>query len=153
MAQSVTTSYTPGINFSKYHTYRWVSIKGTEHGDPAVDAQIRESLDSQLIARGLVKGGETADLTVDYQVAHSKQQRVQTYEDWSLPGDYSDPRRQRLVTITEGSLALDIYDTAGKKLIWSGRATKTIDPKSTQEARKKTIDKAAQKLLQDFPPK
>ena len=34
VAQSVKTSYLPGTQFSKYHTYKWVEIKGQQHPDP-----------------------------------------------------------------------------------------------------------------------
>jgi hypothetical protein len=49
-AQTVRTSYAAGANFSKYHTYRWVVIKG-QFADPSVDAQIKQSIDSQLAAK------------------------------------------------------------------------------------------------------
>lgn len=39
-AQTVTTSRAAGVDFSKFHTYKWVEVKGP-HPDPSVDAQIR----------------------------------------------------------------------------------------------------------------
>ena len=98
-AQTVRTSYQPGLDFSKFHTYRWVEIKGM-HPDPNVDAQIKQSIDSQLAKKGLTKTNDEADLYVDYQVAISKAQRWQTYEDWSsaalLDGRIQCARRSRL---------------------------------------------------------
>jgi multisubunit Na+/H+ antiporter MnhE subunit len=57
------------------------------------------------------------------------------------------------VTITLGTLVIDIYDSTAKKLVWSGSASKTLDPHSSQEQRKNDIDKAAQKLFENYPPK
>jgi hypothetical protein len=37
-AQTARTSYQPGLDFSKFHTYRWVEIRGV-HPDPDVDAK------------------------------------------------------------------------------------------------------------------
>src|SRR3974390_1822139 len=71
LAQSVRTSYTPGVDFSKFHTYKWVEIKG-HHPDPSLDSQIKQSIDSKLAARGLTKTGDSADLSVDYQIAISE---------------------------------------------------------------------------------
>jgi hypothetical protein len=152
-AQTVRTSYQPGLDFSKFHTYRWVEIKGM-HPDPNVDAQIKQSIDSQLSKKGLTKTNDEADLYVDYQVAISKAQRWQTYEDWSSAAllDGRIPMRKE-VTIDLGTLIIDIYDSAAKKLVWSGRASKTLDPNSSREQRKQNIDKAAQNLLLNYPPK
>jgi len=152
-AQTVRTSYQPGLDFSKFHTYRWVEIKGV-HPDPNVDAQIKELIDSQLAKKSLTKTNGDADVYVDYQVAISKAQTWQTYEDWSSAAllDGRIPMRKE-VAIDVGTLIIDIYDSAAKQLVWSGRANKTLDPNSSREQRKKNIDKAVQNLLNNYPPK
>jgi hypothetical protein len=152
-AQTVRTSYQPGLDFSKFHTYRWVEIKGV-HPDPDVDAQIKQSIDSQLAKKKLAKKDGEADLYVDYQAAISKVTTWRTYEDWSSAAllDGRIPMRKE-VTIDLGTLIIDLYDSTAKKLVWSGSASKTLDPNSSREQRKKNIDKAAQKLLENYPPK
>jgi hypothetical protein len=40
-----------------------------------------------------------------------------------------------------------LYDRATKQLVWTGNATKTIDPSSNQEKNQKNLDKAMAKLL------
>ena len=152
-AQTVRTSYQPGLDFSKFHTYRWVEIKGA-HPDPNVDAQIKQSIDSRLAKKGLKKTNDEADLYVDYQVAISKAQRWQAYEDWGSAAllDGRIPMRKE-ITVGVGTLIIDIYDSAAKTLVWSGRANKTLDPNSSREQRQKNIDKAAQSLLLNYPPK
>jgi hypothetical protein len=150
LAQTVRTSYAPGINFSKYHTYRWVVIKG-QHPDPTVDAQIKQSIDTQLAAKGLTKADDTADLDVDYQTAISKAEKWEKYEDWSDASIMGQRiGEQRKVTIEAGTLVIDMYDTAAKQLVWTGRAHKTLDRNSSQEDRQKHLDQAAKKLLADF---
>ena len=57
------------------------------------------------------------------------------------------------VTIDVGTLIVDLYDSTAKKLVWSGHASKTIDANSSREQRKKNIDKAAQNLFKNYPPK
>jgi hypothetical protein len=152
-AQTVRTSYQPGLDFSKFHTYRWVEIKGV-HPDPDVDAQIRKSIDSQLAKKKLTKTDGEADLYVEYQLAISKTTTWRTYEDWSSAAllDGRIPMRKE-VTIDVGTLIIDIYHPTEKKLVWSGQASKTLDPNSSPEQRKKNIDRAAQKLLENYPPK
>lgn len=153
-AQTVRTSYSPGVNFSKFHTYRWVEVKG-QHPDPAVDTQIKQSIDSQLAKKGLTKTNDaTADLNVDYQTAISQIQEWQNYEDWTqtgLPG--MNMTQRRLATIDIGTLVIDMYDTAAKHLVWTGHANKALDTTSSQETRQEKLDSAAKNLLRDFPPK
>ena len=151
-AQTVRTSYTAGVDFSKYHTYKWVEIKG-QHPDPSLDAQIKQSIDSQLAAKGLAKAENSADLSVNYQTAVSKVEKWETYEDWSDTGVDARLPHRRQVTIDVGTLVLDMYDTVAKQLVWTGRAHKTINPNSSPEDRQKNLDKAAKALLTDFPPK
>ena len=38
-AQEVTTNAMPGVDFSKYHTYKWVAIEGATYPNQIVDAQ------------------------------------------------------------------------------------------------------------------
>jgi hypothetical protein len=54
--------------------------------------------------------------------------------------------------ITNGSLLLDMYDSATKQLVWTGNATKTLNPSGNQEKTQKNMDKAMQKLLKSYPP-
>jgi Domain of unknown function (DUF4136) len=69
-AQDTRVNYMPGTDFSKYKTYTWRAIEGGAHPNQIVDAEIKESVDTQLAAKGFTKTDSgTADLTVTYQVA------------------------------------------------------------------------------------
>jgi hypothetical protein len=57
------------------------------------------------------------------------------------------------LAVTNGSIVLDMYDPATKQLVWTGTATKTLDPSSKQAKNIKTLDKAMQKLLKNYPPR
>lgn len=151
-AQTVRTSFVPGIKFSKYHTYMWVSVKG-QTTDSTLGEQIKRSLDSQFLAKGLMKVDQSADLYVDYQIAVSKVKKWEVYEDWTQTGPTQRLPQRRQVTIDVGTLVIDMYDTAKKDLVWSGRAHKVVDFNSSPEDRQTNLDKAARQLLMDFPPK
>ena len=150
----VTTSHMPGVDFSQYHTYRWVESEGQHHPDPTVDAQLKQSIDSQLAAKGLTKADGTADLNVNYWTAVSRTETWEIYEDWTQTAlmDLRVPQRKKII-IDAGTLVIDMYDTAAKSLVWTGRATKILDPDTSREDRQKNLDNAARKLLADFPPK
>ena len=69
-AQDVRYNSMPGTDFSKYHTYKWVAIEGASHPNQIMDAEIKQSVDSQLAAKGLTKtDSDKADVYVGYQIA------------------------------------------------------------------------------------
>ena len=153
MAQDVSTNSMPGTDFSKYHTYKWVTIEGASYPNQIVDAQIKSSIDSQLAAKGLTKtDGDKADLYIGYQASVSKEKQWNAYGTGGLRwgGGMANASSS---TISVGTLVLDMYDPSTKQLVWTGRATKTLDPNANQEKRQKNLDKAMQKLLKNYPPK
>jgi hypothetical protein len=153
IAQDVRSNYMPGTDFSKYHTYKWVSIEGASHPNQIVDAEIKQSVDSQLSAKGLTKtDSDKADLYVGYQIATDKEKQWNGY---GMGGGvrWGGMATATSSTISVGTLVLDLYDPATKQLVWTGNATKTLDPSSNQEKNEKNLNKAMAKLLKNYPPK
>lgn len=151
-SQDVRHNYMPGVDFSKYHTYKWIEIEGGAHPNQIVDAEIKQSVDSQLATKGLTKtDSDKADLNVGYQVAVDKEKQWNAWGTGRGFGGGMGSATQS--TINVGSLVLDMYDPTSKQLVWTGTATKTIDPSSNQEKNEKNLNKAMQKLLKDYPPK
>ena len=152
-AQDVKYNFMPGTDFAKYHTYKWVNIGNGAHPNQIVDAQIKQSVDSQLASKGLSKtDSDKADLFVGYQVAVDKEKEWNAYGmgggiRWGGMGSATSS------TINVGTLVLDMYDPAIKQLVWTGSATKTIEPSSNQDKNQKSLDKAMEKLLKNYPPK
>ena len=157
--QEVVTNYLPGNDFSKYRTYKWVAVGPNGVPDQILDTQIKQSIDSQLVAKGLTKvDTDKADLFVLYRVAVDRQKQ------WNATGMGDLFRSPGLDTamgsatatstnIDVGTLTLDLYDPSAKQLVWTGHATKTISPSKDPQKNQKSIDKAMQKLLKEFPPR
>ena len=79
-AQDVTTNAMPGVDFSKFHTYKWVTVEGAKYPNQIVDQQIKNSIDAQLAAKGLTKtDGDNADLHIAYQVGMQQQTQWNAY--------------------------------------------------------------------------
>jgi hypothetical protein len=153
-AQDVTSNSMPGVDFSKYHTYKWVPIEGAVQPNQIVDAQIKQSVDSQLATKGLTKtDGEKADLLIGYQVSIDQEKQWNAYGTggglrWG--GGMASAQQS---TISTGTLVLDMYDPSNKQLVWTGRVSKTLDPSANEGKKQKNLDKAMQKLLKNYPPK
>jgi hypothetical protein len=153
LAQDVTFNSMPGTDFAKYHTYKWVGIQGATYPNQIVDTQIKSSIDSQLAAKGLTKtDADKADLYIGYQASVDQEKQWNAYGTGGLRwgGGMANATSSK---ISVGTLVLDMYDPGSKQLVWTGRATKTLDPGANQEKRQKNLDKAMQKLLKNYPPK
>jgi hypothetical protein len=151
MAQDVKYNSMPGVNFSKYHTYKWISIEGGAHPNQIMDAEIKQAVDGQLTTKGLTKtDDEKADLYVGYQIAVDQEKQWNAYGMGGRWGGGMASAQQSTISI--GTLVLDLYEPGTKELVWTGTATKTIEPSSNQEKNQKNLDKAMAKLLKNYPP-
>jgi hypothetical protein len=154
LAQEVSYNSMPGVDFSKYHTYKWVTIEGATYPNQIMDTQIKSSIDSQLASKGLTKTDtDKADLYIGYQPSIDQQKQWNAY---GMGGGLrwgGGMATAQSSTINIGTLVLDMYDPSTKQLVWTGRATKTLDPNANQEKKQKNLDKAMQKLLKNYPPK
>jgi len=153
LAQDVRTNFMPGTDFSKFHTYKWVNIEGGAHPNQIVDQEIKQAIDSQLAAKGLNKTeADQADLYVGYQTAVNQEKQWNSY---GMGGGvrWGGMATATSSTISNGTLVVDMYDPSNKQLVWTGAATKTLDPSSNPEKNQKNLDKAVARLLKSFPPK
>jgi hypothetical protein len=159
--QDVRYNFSSGTTFSKFKTYRWVHIKGTDQPDQLVDEQIRSAFDTELAKKGLTKvQGDQGDLLIAYQVSLGSEKQVTTFDNgwgygpgwggWGYGG--GGISTSTTSTITTGQIDLDMYDAGEKKLVWRGVGSKTLDTKAKPDKRAKNLSKAAAKMLKNYPP-
>jgi hypothetical protein len=149
----------PGTNFSKYHTYKWIDPPVGAHPNQIVDQEIKQSVDQQLAEKGLIKtDGDKADLYVSYQGAIDREKQWNGFADgfgggpagWGFGGGGIATATSS--TIQNGTLVVNMFDPASKQLVWTGQATKTLNPSGNQEKNLKKLNGAVKKILKDFPP-
>src|SRR6516165_8000608 len=149
--QDVRHNYMPGTDFSKYHTYKWVPIEGGSHPNQIVDAEIKQSVDSQMTSKGFNKtDSDKADLYVGYQIAVDQEKQWNAYGmggGWRMGGGMGTATSS---TINVGTMVLDMYDPATKQLVWTGNATKTIDPSSNQEKNMKKSEQGHAEVVEEL---
>jgi len=163
-AQDVRYNFDQSADFSKYKTYKWVSIKNAAQVDDLTAKQITQTIDAELAKKGLTKtDADNADLYVGYQTAIGTEKQLDVYNTgWGYgpgwgPGWYGygggmSTTTATTTTIYKGTLDLDMYDAAKKSLVWRGVATKTIDQNAKPDKRQKNLTKAVAKLLKNYPP-
>jgi Domain of unknown function (DUF4136) len=166
IAQDVRYDFDKDQDFSKYKTYKWVPIKGADQPDQLTAKQITAAFDAVLAKKGLTKtDSDTADLYVGYQTAIGTEKQYTSYNTgWGYgPGwgggwyGYNGGMSTTTTygstsTVYVGQLDLSMYDPTQKELVWRGVATKTLDSKAKPDKKEKNINKAAEKVLKNYPP-
>lgn len=163
LGQDVRYNFDKSTDFSKFRTYKWVSLKDAPKVNDLVDKQIKDAVDSQLATKGLSKvEGDDADLYIGYQVGVTSEKQFTSFDSgWGAgPGWYrggwyggGGMTTGSTSTIYIGQLALDMNDRSNKELVWRGVVSKTIDTKAKPDKQAKNLNKAVAKLLKNYPPK
>jgi hypothetical protein len=162
--QDVRYNFSKDTDFSKFKTYKWVTIKDAQKVDDITDKQIKDAFDTVLATKGLEKtDSDDADLYIGYQAAVGQEKQYTSFNTgwgygpgwgggWYGGGMNSSMTTGTTSTIYTGQLSLDMYNRDGHDLVWRGVASKTIDTKAKPDKRQKNLNKAAAKMLKNYPP-
>ena len=141
--------------FSRYRTYEWLPTRvlrntGLVDDDPVVSPVIRAAVDKELARLGLVPA-ETG--RGDLQIATlALRESIPQLEAFIYPGGlewgFGDP----IATIgrynNEGTLVINLIDTASQKSAWAAMAKETFDKPEQLEAK---INKAVAAMFKKYP--
>jgi Domain of unknown function (DUF4136) len=169
VAQDVRFHFDANADFSKFKTYKWVSIKDAANKDPvkvddALDKPIRDAVDAELSKKGLTKTeADTADLYIGYLAGIGTDIQFSSFntgwgygQGWSGGGWYKGgggmSTGPNSYGIYPSALALDMNDSQNHALVWRGLASKTLDPNANPDKQHKNLEKAVAKLLKNYPP-
>jgi len=153
-SKNVTVDSDDTYSFSGKSTYAWLERAADQQaGGKEVERRVRRSVDTNLADRGFrLAPLEQAELVVSYRTSAADQRVYDTYGygtgRWSAYEDTTSKER----VFTEGSLTIDIFDTAKKELIWRGTAVETIQPSASPGERDELVAKAVSDLFDGFPP-
>lgn len=151
-AQKVTYQYDRGMDFSQFHTYKWVTVDNDPQISQITAQNIVGVVNAELAKKGLVlvAEGQDADLYVTTQASVSQQREV----NWFNSGGpwFGSMGSATTSTIDNGTLIVDFYNPAQKQLVWRGVATRTLNPSSNPDKNFANLQKAIAKLLKPFPP-
>jgi len=164
IAQDVRYNFDKNTDFSRFKTYKWVQLKDAKNPGDLLDKQIKDTFDGQLAAKGLTRvEDDSANLYIGYQVAIAQEKEFTSYNtDWGYGGGWyragwyggggSSMTTGQTSTIYVGQIALDMYDSANKDLVWRGLGSKTIDQKAKPDKQQKNLTKTVTKMLKNYPP-
>ncbi len=162
---STRSDHDPAADFSGYRTYAWVTdelmVQPRVATDPNVSAlvqqRIHDAIDRALAAKGFVEDPASPDFGVAFTVGLRDRVRV---DHWGTYGGFYRPYGRYggvgtrygppiATNYTEGTLAIDIFDSQTRRPVWNGTATKIVNESDDQPDE---IQRIVNAVLADFPP-
>lgn len=154
----IRSDHDPSFDFTSLRTYSWVYSQPPSGMNPLVYQRVHDSIDRSLAARGFTQASP-GDFAVAFTLG--RRDRVQVtdfgpygpfYPGWGVGfrrGWAWQYNQVDIRNVTDGSLAIDIFDVASRRPIWHGTATQEIRPGSVDQ---QLIDTAVDGVLARFPP-
>ena len=161
--------YDDSVDFDKLRRWAWLpQAEEKSSVDPRIDnpllkRRIESAVSRNLEAKGYEKSeAQAADFDVGYLVTIENKissSGVSTSIGFgrysggsgfgiSMSGPGTQPREYE-----EGTLIIDIRDTASGKLVWRGSSTTRLDPAHTPKESEKDVNRIVDEILANFPPK
>ncbi|HEY4045272.1 MAG TPA: DUF4136 domain-containing protein [Acidobacteriaceae bacterium] len=149
LSQKVLVDWDRGADFSKYKTFSWGRVVTI---NPLWDGRVESAIAGQLTVKGwtyVPEGGDTTVMAV--QATRTKPTLVTFYDGfggWHWRGFGTSTTT--IENYKEGDLVVDIFDTSTERLLWRGVAVESLSDSSEKNI--KALNKAVQKLFENFPP-
>ena len=150
-----------GVDFSKYNTYQIYSLEVTsipefEPKKTGLNLLIVE-INKQMVARGYEKVSENPDLIINLGASVTEEEQTRETGIREAPryiGQRNYHWESEEIVIgryKEGTVTLDLVDTASNEMIWQAVASGILEKK--QEKNEKKIVKVVKKLFKKYPVK
>lgn len=148
-AQKVTMEFDQGSDFTGFKTFFMnegqLNAKSPVLNNDLIRKKIQDDIRAQLAAKGL--GEVTAgprDLNVRFSLGSARRKEVDVY-----PARWYGVRRV-VTPYTEGTLVIDLHETAKRSLVWR---TVTVQDKANPSEVEGKLDNMVKKAFEQYPPK
>jgi hypothetical protein len=156
----VTYDYDRQADYSKYKTYAFSEDSKKLPVNDLNRDRIFKAVETEMAAKGFTKS-DTPDMLVDLQLR--AEQKMDATATTSNPGYGYGPSRYGYGggfstthidynEYIEGTLFINLVDAAAEKIVWQGRATKTIDETASAEKKEQNINAAVKQIFTKYPP-
>jgi hypothetical protein len=148
-AADIRTDYDHHADFTKYKTYSWAKV---DTPDPLWNDRVKEAVDRALAAKGWSQVPSGGDVSLVAVGTTREKPTLRTFYDgfdgW-LWGGFADATTY-VENYTEGTLIIDMFDRASKRLLWRGSASDVLSGKPEKDEKK--LEKAVSRMFEHFPP-
>lgn len=161
----IANDYDTGYNFHQIKTYAWVQGIKIDSGDgriddKAIEMRMRKAIENELRLKGLTKvESGSPDILVGFNAAINEPLYRNTFYEsgmttfGSVDVYYAERTAYRHPEYDKGSVIIDMIKPDSKTIIWRGSAQANVQIEYVSEdAKKKRLKKAVEKILKDFPP-
>ena len=151
--------YDRSADFSRYHSYAWVSGAQDPTGDrrldsSLVDARIRTAIERELRQKGYLPSSQAgADFVVAYHAGMKDMLKGASTQNY-----IGDRAHGTFTTISdiqpyhEGTLTIDIADGESHQLVWQASARADVDQSLGPEQRDARVITIVRAMMSHFPP-
>jgi len=162
----IQTLQAPGADLSAYTTFTFVDPLGTDRSGYAslISQQLKFSTRRELELQGLnyVEEASECDLLVNFHVHLSEHIRTRSVPEPYMGASFYGYRygmysawptyttHTEIEQYSEGSLVVDLIDTARGELVWEGTARNSITD-DTRRNTAKVLDEAVARMFEKFP--
>ncbi len=164
----VDSDYDHDVDFTKYKTFGWYDHSESkykpQHASQIVDARIQRAVVSELQGKGFTEAPpDKADILITYHT--SSEEKIEVYNSgygygyggwggyWGMGyggyGGWGGYGGTRAYQYDEGTLIIDIIDSAKNDLVWRGMLQKTL---SKSDSKQEKLDDHVARILLWFPP-
>jgi|SRR5688572_29904074 len=153
----VSYDYDKDANFTSYKTYGYTpEALALGIGDLNRD-RLLKAIDAEMSARGFTKS-DSPDALVDLIVKAQERTQATATNTGGYYGRYGWGGGMSTTTINydqyvDGTLFVNFIDKSTEKMVWQGRATKTLDENASPEKKETNIKNAVKMIFAKFPVK
>jgi hypothetical protein len=152
---TVRHSADPSVDFSDFNTWDWTEGPALEPeyrlaDDPdRIDRRIKDSIGSELRAKGFEKAESGPDLLVLYFGGGGLREDASATEMGYVSWNQESIEKQ---SFKKGTLIVDVIDSETMRLVWRGYAEKAFDRNPDNDQLERAIEEVISKMFEDFPP-
>jgi hypothetical protein len=151
VAQKIDTEFDQAADYSKYKSFAirdgQLNAKAAALNNDLVRKRIENDIRAALIAKGLFEATTgQPDLNVRFTLGAARRNEVDVYP----TGWYGLGQRRVVTQYTQGTLVMDLRDTAQRALVW--RAIASAEKNTPSDVEKK-LDDMVRKSFDKYPPK
>jgi hypothetical protein len=152
LAQKVNIDYAHDFDFDGVRTFTYVDTQESNPANPMMQERIVDAIKRELREGGLQEVSVDADLYVTSHITTKEKTVYNTTTfgyggygaGWYGWGGGMGSSTTTASDFTEGTLIIDAYEPADKKMVWRGTGTVTV--KAKPEKQIKQVDKILSKL-------
>ncbi len=161
------TDFDRSADFKSYKTFSWgeseLKVKNPVYSSALIDKNIRSTIQNEFSKRGIAYDQTGGDVVVNYKTY--TEQKQQSYGSpygygpypffypfrfygfgWGYPNYWSN--QDRVKTVTEGTLIIDLVDRKTNELVWRGSVEGNVDDVKNLQ---KQIQKGIKAILKKYP--